>query len=92
MIITAAQIQQARELLRMQPWQLGKLAGVSSAEIMVAEIEHADPSVARAHVDAIRLALEAAGVEFISKNGGAASVRLRKSPRPKGQPNGYDGR
>ena len=29
-------------------------------------------------VDAIRTALEAAGVEFIAENGGGAGVRLRK--------------
>ena len=31
--------------------------------------------------DAIRLALEAAGVEFISENGGGPGVRLRKRGR-----------
>ncbi|MDT8333211.1 helix-turn-helix transcriptional regulator [Roseomonas gilardii] len=31
-------------------------------------------------VDAIRTALEAAGVEFIPENGGGAGVRLRKRP------------
>jgi transcriptional regulator with XRE-family HTH domain len=30
-------------------------------------------------VDAIRAALEAAGVEFIDENGGGAGVRLRKA-------------
>jgi hypothetical protein len=30
-------------------------------------------------VDAIRAALEAAGVEFIAENGGGAGVRLKKS-------------
>ena len=30
-------------------------------------------------VDAIRAALEAAGVEFIAENGGGAGVRLRKA-------------
>jgi transcriptional regulator with XRE-family HTH domain len=29
-------------------------------------------------IDAIRAALEAAGVEFIAENGGGAGVRLRK--------------
>ena len=31
-------------------------------------------------VDAIRTALEAAGVEFIPENGGGAGVRLRRRP------------
>jgi hypothetical protein len=30
------------------------------------------------NVDAVRRALEAAGVEFIAENGGGAGVRLRK--------------
>jgi transcriptional regulator with XRE-family HTH domain len=32
-------------------------------------------------IDAIRAALEAAGVEFIAENGGGAGVRMRKSPK-----------
>ncbi|GLS34527.1 hypothetical protein GCM10010869_01150 [Mesorhizobium tianshanense] len=36
-------------------------------------------------VDALRTALEAAGVEFIPENGGGAGVRLRKSPTPRHQ-------
>ena len=32
-------------------------------------------------VDAIRAALETAGVEFIAENGGGAGVRLKKAPR-----------
>lgn len=77
---TAAQIREARELLKMQPWQLAKLAGVSTAEIMIAEIEHADPSVARAHVDVIRRALKGTGIKFIAEVNGAPSVRLWKAP------------
>ena len=34
----------------------------------------------RRTVEAIRSALEAAGVEFIPENGGGAGVRLRKAP------------
>ena len=35
-------------------------------------------------VDAIRYALEAAGVEFIDENGGGPGVRLRKRQQKKG--------
>ena len=80
MTITAAQIREARELLMIQPWQLAKLAGLSTAEIMVAEIERANPSVAQAHVHAIRRALEGAGIRFITEVNGEPSVRLRKAP------------
>ena len=80
MNISAVQIRKARELLMIQPWQLAKLAGLSTAEIMVAEIEHADPSVARAHVDVIRRALEGVGIKFMTEVSGEPGVRLRKAP------------
>jgi transcriptional regulator with XRE-family HTH domain len=40
-------------------------------------------------VDAIRAALEAAGVEFIAENGGGPGVRLAKAKR--GEPDGVQG-
>ncbi len=39
-------------------------------------------SISANTVDAIRAALEAAGVEFIPENGGGAGVLLRKGERP----------
>ena len=35
------------------------------------------PSVTRANLEAIRRALEAAGIEFIAQNGGGPGVRLK---------------
>jgi transcriptional regulator with XRE-family HTH domain len=46
----------------------------------VARLERGEPLRERT-VEAIRAALEAAGVEFIAENGGGPGVRLRK-PRP----------
>lgn len=54
------------------------LSGVSMSTIVDFEKERrvvAAPSIA-----AIRAALEAAGVEFIEKNGGGVGVRLKKLP------------
>ena len=36
------------------------------------------PPITRANADAIRRALENAGIEFIPENGGGAGVRLRE--------------
>ncbi|WP_328595984.1 XRE family transcriptional regulator [Aureimonas psammosilenae] len=45
----------------------------------VVDFERSRRAVSDDKVDAIRSALEAAGVEFIAENGGGAGVRLRKS-------------
>lgn len=56
--------------------ELAKLADVSPDT--VARLERGD-ELRTTTVDAIRTALEAAGVEFIPENGGGAGVRLRKA-------------
>lgn len=43
------------------------------------DFERSRRSVSSDAIDAMRIALEAAGVEFIPENGGGAGVRLRKS-------------
>ena len=61
-------------------WNAQQLA--NSAKIGVATVnrfERAGSVPSKATVDAIRTALESAGVEFIAENGGGAGVRLRKS-------------
>ena len=45
----------------------------------VVDFEKARRTVSPDVTDAIRAALEAAGVEFIAENGGGVGVRLRKS-------------
>ena len=54
---------------------LAKLAGVSPDT--VARVERGE-DLRTATVEAIRRALEAAGVEFIPENGGGAGVRLKR--------------
>lgn len=54
---------------------LAKAAGVSPDT--VARLERGE-DLRPGTVDAIRAALEAAGVEFIAENGGGAGVRLKK--------------
>lgn len=72
-----AQVRMARAALRMTLEQLAAASGVHRNTISNFETEKfaGDPAT----VEAIRTALEAAGVEFIPENGGGAGVRLRKA-------------
>ena len=75
----ASQCKMARAALGIGGRELAKLAKVSPDT--VARLERGEELKQRT-IDAIRAALESAGVEFIDENGGAG-VRLRKL-RPKG--------
>jgi transcriptional regulator with XRE-family HTH domain len=72
----AAQCKMARAALGLGVRELASLAKVSPDTI--ARLERGEELRERT-VDAIRAALEAAGVEFIAENGGGPGVRLRKS-------------
>jgi transcriptional regulator with XRE-family HTH domain len=65
----------ARAALSLGVRELAEVAGVSSDTI--SRLERGDPLRGRT-VDAIRAALEAAGVIFIAENGEGPGVRLRK--------------
>ena len=65
----------ARAALQMGVRELAKAAQVSPTTIT--RLERGEGIYDRT-ADAIRAALEAAGVEFIAENGGGAGVRLRK--------------
>lgn len=53
------------------------------ATIRRVEVVDGEIPVTLANEAALRLALEAAGVEFIDENGGGPGVRLRKSGKEK---------
>ena len=77
-MVASAQLRAARVLLDWTVRELAEGAGVHRNTITRAETD------ATAHGHAIAqvvLTLEAAGVEFIAENGGAAGVRLRKAER-----------
>ena len=78
-MITSAQCRAARGLLDWSQQKLADLAGVGIVTIRQLEGENQQPR--RATLAVVRMALEAAGVEFIDENGGGAGVRLRK-PKP----------
>ena len=78
MKLTGSQIRAARALVR---WSAGELANAAKVGLMTvrrAEATDGDVGITDANAFAIRSALEAAGVQFISSNGGGPGVRLSK--------------
>ena len=74
--ITPAQSRAARGLVGMTQVGLAKEAGLGQSTVIDFERERRE--VSQAAREAVRAALEAAGVEFIPVNGGGAGVRLSK--------------
>ncbi|WP_301546303.1 helix-turn-helix domain-containing protein [Paracoccus saliphilus] len=72
--ISAAQCRGARAMLGISQRQLAEVARVSRPTIVDFEREARVPHPN--NLEAIRSALEAAGVEFIPENGGGPGVRL----------------
>ena len=73
----AVQCKMARVALGLGVRELAQLAQVAPAT--VSRLEAGEELKPRT-VDAIRRALEEAGVEFIPENGGGPGVRLKKRP------------
>ena len=76
--VSIEQIKAARALLRWSQIDLAEKSGVSIATIKRLEAAKGDLAGRAGTSDAIRAALESAGVEFIAENSGGAGVRLRK--------------
>lgn len=72
----ANQLRAARGLLHWSVRELSAHSGVSTATITRAE--SGTVQMTTVNVEAIRAALDTAGVVFIPENGGGAGVRLRK--------------
>ena len=79
MVLTGEQLRGARAMARIEQGDLATRAGVSVDTIKRLERISGPVSANTLTIDAIRRALEAAGVEFIPENGGGAGVRLRKT-------------
>ena len=73
--MNAVQLKMARVALGLTVRQAAEITGSSHDTITRLE---AGQSLKENTVAKVRAALEAAGVEFISENGGGAGVRLRK--------------
>jgi ribosome-binding protein aMBF1 (putative translation factor) len=80
-MIEAAQVRAARALIGWSAAELANAAGLHVAVIERIEMGGGD-KVPAEDVAKMRAALEAAGVTFISENGGGAGVRLRKGREP----------
>ncbi|WP_290689414.1 MULTISPECIES: helix-turn-helix domain-containing protein [unclassified Haematobacter] len=74
--MTPAQCRAARALLGMEQSELSTLSGVARATVI--DFEKGDRSPRTSTIEAIRDALEAAGIEFIPENGGGAGLRLKR--------------
>jgi hypothetical protein len=68
-------------LLRWSAAELAKAAALGANTIRRAEVNDVETSLTAANDQAIRRALESAGVELIDENGGGPGARLRKPPK-----------
>lgn len=81
-MISIEQIRAARGLLGWSQTDLAEAAGRSLPTIKRLERESDEGSAVSEDVrDAVRVALEKGGVEFIDENGGGAGVRMKKRKR-----------
>ena len=78
--LTSAQIRAARALIRWSAQQLATASSVGVTTIRRAELTQSETKLTRVNDQAIRRALEAAGVEFIDAEGDEGpGVRMRQS-------------
>jgi predicted transcriptional regulator len=82
-LVTTRQIKAARALLAWSQSDLADRSGIS--EPTVARLEAVDGELGGRDntTRKIRAAIETAGIEFISENGGGVGVRLNKRQRKK---------
>ena len=73
-MLSAAQVRGARGFVG---WSARELAEAANIGLSTVQRVEAGGVITPANMDAIRRALEAAGVEFIPENGGGAGVRMR---------------
>nr|WP_256436992.1 helix-turn-helix transcriptional regulator [Ensifer sp. ENS09] len=78
-MLTADQVRMARAALKWGVRDLASRANITAAT--VSRIEAGRPGYS-ATLEAIRIAFEAAGIEFIPENGGGAGVRFSKPKNP----------
>ena len=77
-MITSDQIRAARSLLRWTGKELAEKSGVGFSTLMRLETEIGVPNAQAKTLEALRRALEEAGIEFIGSPDDAPGVRLRK--------------
>jgi transcriptional regulator with XRE-family HTH domain len=75
-IISPSQCRAARAILDMTQTKLAELAALGLSTVV--DFEKSRREVSPDAIDALRRALEKAGVQFIARNGGGPGLRLRK--------------
>lgn len=83
MIPTGWQIRQGRELIGLSQADLAEAAGIGLALVVRAELAAHMPMLTRRDSAAIQKALEAAGVEFVQRDGGIGA-QLRNADQGSG--------
>ena len=83
-MITTRQVKAARALIGWSQADLAMRSGVSEPTIARLETAVGQLGGREGTAGKIRIALEAAGIEFIDENGGGPGVRLRKRQQKKG--------
>ncbi|WP_189510837.1 MULTISPECIES: helix-turn-helix transcriptional regulator [unclassified Mesorhizobium] len=76
--LTGRQIAAARALVGVTQADLAAKANISVPTLKRMEASQGEAAGMANNLGAVRSALESAGVEFISENGGGAGVRLKK--------------
>jgi len=76
-LITSDQIRAARALLRWSSADLARQSGIGTATIKRMEVMDGVPSGQVRTIEALRSALEAAGVEFVGSPSDRPGVRLK---------------
>ena len=79
-MLTGAQIRSARHALRWSVQHLADRSGVSISTLKRIEAEDGAPSSTAPNLEAIRTALEAAGIEFIGAPDAAPGIRIHARP------------
>ena len=77
--VSAAQVKAARALIGLTQPALAAKANLGLSTVV--DFERGRRQLSLEAIQALRIALEKAGVEFIAENGGGAGVRLRKRGR-----------
>lgn len=78
-MLVGAQIRSARHGLRWTVQELADYSGVSVSTVKRIEADDGIPSASARNLSAIKIALEAAGIEFIGTPDDGPGIRIRKA-------------
>jgi len=76
-VITGVQVRASRGALSLSALQLSELAGVSRRSVITIEASDGVPNTLATTVHRVQLALEAAGIEFVTATDGSPGIVIR---------------